>query len=66
MAYDSVGGSEYIVGAKVTATLFGKMVNRDDFLKDAIDQEHTVDTTDATQTRHNFYDMPNWYALGGF
>lgn len=66
MAYDAIGGAEYVVGAKLTSTLFQKVIDRDDFLKDAIDQEHSVDTTDATQTRHNFYDMPNWWLLGGF
>lgn len=64
--YDSIGGSEYIVGAKITSTLGGKLVSRDDFLKGAIAQEHTVDTTDETLTVHSFYDMPNWWLLGGF
>lgn len=65
-SYPSIGGSEYAIGAKIKSSLGEKYVQRDDFLKGAIDQEHQVDTTDETQTRHNYYDSPNWYALGGF
>ena len=66
MAFSSIGGSEYAIGAKVKSDTGAKIAGNDDFLKASIQTEHGWSDSDATACEHNLYLMVDFWALGDF